>query len=157
MADGDELRALMRRFPSGVAVVTVDNGREQTGLTVGSLVSLSLQPPLVGVSIARTSPFHDLIDEAAAFAVNVLAADQASLAQHFARSGMPPLVRWDGIARRAGTVAPLLEGAAGWLECRIRERVPVGTHTFFVGEVERVEPGRGDGALSYLDGSFHPL
>jgi flavin reductase len=158
MADGEELRALMRRFPTGVAVVTVVTGAMREGLTVGSLASLSLEPPLVGVSIARQSPMHELLRTAPAFAVSLLAADQDEVARHFARGGMPPLVRFHGIEVRSGTLGPpLIERAAGWLECRIAQEVDVSTHTLFVAAVERAEPGPGVGALVYVDGSYRAL
>src|SRR6266542_870540 len=87
---GDALTALMRGFPAGVAVVTVDLEGERLGLTIGSLVSLSLEPPLVGVSIAREAAMHELLHRAGGFAVSLLAAGQEDVAQHFAR-GVPPL------------------------------------------------------------------
>src|SRR5437764_651244 len=61
MATGGDLRALMRRFPGGVAVVTIDLDGERLGLTVGSLVSLSLDPPLVGISISKDAALHELL------------------------------------------------------------------------------------------------
>ena len=73
---GEDLRAVMRRFPSGVAVVTVDADGQRVGLTVASLMTLSLEPPLVGVSIARQAALHELIREAGAFSVSLLAAGQ---------------------------------------------------------------------------------
>ena len=113
---------MLRRQPAGVVVVTVDLEGERLGLTVASFVSLALEPPLVGISIARQAALHELLRAAGGFAVSLLAADQVELAQHFAR-GVPPLV---ALARdrepRAGTRAPLLEGAVGWLECARRSR-----------------------------------
>jgi flavin reductase (DIM6/NTAB) family NADH-FMN oxidoreductase RutF len=158
MANGEDLRALMRRFPAGVAVVTVDTGAQREGITVGSVVSLSLEPPLVGVSIARQSPMHELLRAAETFGVSLLAADQAELARHFARGGMPPLVRFHDVAVRSGRLAaPLLERAAGWLECRLAQEVDVSTHTFFVATVEEAAPGPGAGALVHVDGTYRAL
>jgi flavin reductase len=139
---GEELRRLMRRFPTGVAVVTVDVEGERLGLTVGSLVSLSLEPPLVGVAVAQQAALHELVRAAGAFAASLLAEDQAALAAHFAR-GVPPIALWAGIAARPGpaTGAPLLDGALGWLECRTGSELTVGDHTLFVGEVLAVELG----------------
>lgn len=152
-----EFRALMRRFPSGVAVVTVDSEGQRLGLTVGSLVSLSLQPPLVGVAIARQAAMHELLREAGAFAVSLLAGGQESLAQHFAR-GVPPIALWHGIATREGAAgAPLLADALGWLECRVSAECPAGDHTFFVGEVLSVEAGRPVSPLVFVDGSYRTL
>src|SRR5438874_7556297 len=108
----------MRRFPAGVAVVTVDVRGERLGLTVGSLVSLSLEPPLVGVSVRRDAALHELLRDAGQFAVSLLAAGQEAVAAHFAR-GMPPIALWVGVAVRPGEGPPLLDGALGWLECRL--------------------------------------
>jgi len=132
----------MRRFPTGVAVVTVDLEGERLGLTVGSLVSLSLEPPLVGIAISRHAALHELLRRSGAFAASLLAAEQEALAQHFAR-GVPPIAMWHGIATRPGgeTGAPFLDGALGWLECRLTAEHPVGDHTFFVGEVVGLELG----------------
>ena len=106
---GDELRALMRRVPAGVAVVTVDLDGQRAGLTVASLVSLSLEPPLVGVAIRRDAALHELLREVGTFAVSLLAAGPEHLAQHFAR-GVPPIALWEGIPLRAASGPPQLEG-----------------------------------------------
>ena len=140
----------MRRFPSGIAVLTVPS---PYGLTIGSLVSLSLQPALLGVSIGRDAQAHELLREAGGFAVSVLAGDQAAVAQHFARSG-PPIVQWEGVAVRESERGPLLEGALSWLECSLHSEHDVGDHTFFVGAVERVELGRDAPGLVYRHGRY---
>ena len=156
-AGPDELRALMRRAPASVAVVTVDTGREQLGLTIASLVSLSLDPPLVGVSIGRQAAMHELLREAGGFAISLLAGGQEWLAQHFAR-GVPPIAMWSGIATEDGAHgAPLLVGALGWLECRLVSEHETGDHSLFVGEVESVRLGEPAPPLVYHDGSYSTL
>jgi len=130
----------MQRYPTGVAVVTVDVDGERLGLTVASLVSVALEPPLVAVSIARQAALHELLRAAGGFAVSLLGADQLELAQHFAR-GVPPIALWHGVDRRDGPRGPLLEGALGWLECVLAGEHEAGDHTLFVGRVERVESG----------------
>ncbi len=153
MAAGEELRAVLRRQPVGVVVVTVDLEGERLGLTVASFVSLALEPPLVGISIARQAALHELLRAAGGFAVSLLAADQVELARHFAR-GVPPIVLWPGIEVRAGARAPLLAGAVGWLECAVEAEHEAGDHTFFVGRVERAEPGVSGSALVRVDGDY---
>jgi flavin reductase (DIM6/NTAB) family NADH-FMN oxidoreductase RutF len=137
----DELRELLGRYPSGVCVVTVDADGQKLGLTVSSLVSLSLEPPLVGFSVSREAAMHELLREAGGCAISLLAAGQDWLAQHFAR-GVPPIAMWHGIATAEGASgAPLLVGAMGWLECSLRDEIAAGTHTFFVCDVRRIELG----------------
>jgi flavin reductase len=156
MEAAGELRALMRRFPSGVAVVTIDLEGERLGLTVGSLVSLSLDPPLIGVSIAKEAAMHELLRRAGTFSVSLLAAGQEGVAQHFAR-GVPPFAHWQGIPLRDEEGAPLLDGALGWLRCRVRTEQDAGDHTFFVGHVESAEPGAERPPLLYLDRRYRGL
>ena len=147
---GDELKSLMRAVPQPVSVVTVDAGGQKAGLTVVSLVSLSLEPPLVGVAVGRHAALHELLREAGAFAVSILATGQEAVAQHFAR-GVPPIILWQGLETRTGELgAPLLEGALGWIECRLASEHPTGDHTFFVGDVVSAARGPGTEALIHL-------
>ena len=147
---GDELRALFREVPSPVGVVTVEVDGESAGLTVDSLVPLSVDPPLVGIALGRHAALHELLREAGAFAVSILASDQEHLAQHFAR-GVPPIAHWTGIeTTRAEVGAPLIADALGWVECRLAFEHEVGDHTLFVGEATRVERGPGREALVHL-------
>jgi flavin reductase (DIM6/NTAB) family NADH-FMN oxidoreductase RutF len=152
---GADQRALFRRWPTGVSVVVAEAGRRRAGLTVNSLVSLSLEPPLVGISLALSASLYEVLREAGEWSVSMLAGDQEHLAQHFARS-IPPIALWDGIAVRADDPR-LLEGAVGWLHVRTVTEVPAGDHTVFVGEVVSLEQGPGRGALVYLHRDYHAL
>ena len=145
----------MRRYPVGVAVATVEVDGTRLGLTLSSLVSLALEPPLVGISVARQAAFHELLREAGGFAVSLLAGDQLELARHFAR-GVPPIAMWPGIAVRESSRGPLLDGAVGWLECELGSELPAGDHTFFLGRVERAEPGSDKPPLLRLGGEYRP-
>ncbi len=152
----DALRRVMRSFPAGVAIATVDLEGERLGLTLGSLVSLSLDPPLVGISVSRNAALHELLRRAGAFGLSLLVEGQEALAQHFAR-GVPPIALWAGIITHGGDGRPpLLEGALGWIECRVWAEYPVGDHTFFVGEVTGAESGRAGAPLLRLGGEFRP-
>ena len=153
MTSGEELKRVLRRHPVGVSVVTVDLDGERIGLTVASLVSLALEPPLVGISIARSAALHELLRAAGGFAVSLLAADQLTLAQHFSR-GVPPIALWAGIDLVDGVRGPLLAGALGWLECGLAAEHEAGDHTLFVGRVERAEPGAEGSALVRIDGDY---
>ncbi|MDQ3672024.1 MAG: flavin reductase family protein [Actinomycetota bacterium] len=153
----DELRSLLGRYPTGVAVVAVVAGEQRLGLTLGSLVSLSLDPPLVGFAVSKEAALHELLREAGGCAISMLAEGQEWLAQHFAR-GVPPIAMWHGVATTEGSEgangAPLLAGALGWLECTVRGELAAGTHTFFVCSVERVEEGVAAPGLVRVRGEY---
>jgi flavin reductase (DIM6/NTAB) family NADH-FMN oxidoreductase RutF len=157
-ATGEELRAAMRRLASGIAVLTVAEGDDELGVTVGSLVSLSLSPPLVSVSIGLQSPAHELLERCEGFTLSLLSGEQAGVAQHFARSGLPPLARWVGVETEPGRFGRRVSGSLAWLECETWSSLPVGDHTLFVGTV--VELALADGerpSLVYLRTAYHSL
>lgn len=140
----------MRSFPSGICVVTIKLEATRVGLTVGSLISLSLDPPLVGFALGRQAQLHELLRGAGQFGVSLLAADQESVAQHFARS-VPPIAMWKGIELREDVDGPpLIAGALGWLRCGVAGEHPTGDHTFFVGKVEWTEMASLRPALVYV-------
>jgi flavin reductase (DIM6/NTAB) family NADH-FMN oxidoreductase RutF len=153
---GDELRSVMRRFPAGVSVVAVDVEGERLAVTMGSLVSLALEPPLVGISVGKQNALHELLRLAGSFGVSLLSARQEELALRFAR-GLPPIVLWDGVALRDGDGPPLLEGSIGWLRCSVAGKCDAGDHTFFLGAVESAETGVDEPALVYVESSYRGL
>ena len=156
MVGGDELRGLMRYWPHGVSILTVDYEGDRMGVTLSSLVSLSLEPPLVGISVGNQASCYELLRRAGTFAVSMLGADQEDIARRFA-AGRPPIVHWQGVAMREGQVAPLIEGAVGWIEARTVADHDVGDHTFFVAEPLAVERGPSTHALMYRDRAYHGL
>jgi flavin reductase (DIM6/NTAB) family NADH-FMN oxidoreductase RutF len=146
----EDLREVMRASPSAICVVTIELEETRVGLTVGSLVSLSLEPPLVGFALGRQAQLHELLRGASEFGVSLLAGDQETLAQHFARS-VPPIAMWTGIELRDNIEGPpLIADALGWLRCSVESEHPTGDHTFFVGRVEWTEVGVRRPALVYV-------
>jgi flavin reductase len=145
----------MRRFPAGVAVAAVDLHGQRLGLTIGTLIPLSLEPPLVGFAVRREAALHELLREAGTFGVSLLAAGQENLAQHFAR-GVPPIAHWEGIELLEGPGPPLLAGAIGWLVGDVAHELAVGEDTFFAGHVTMVEEGSRQRPLVYVDQRYLP-
>ena len=141
----------MRYWPHGVSVLSVDYEGDRMGVTLSSLVSLSLDPPLVGISIGIDSRVHTPLRESGRFSVSILAGDQDQVAQHFARS-VPPIALWSGVATRG---AGQIDDALAWLECRVAGEHAAGDHTVFVGEVLSIELGRNAPALVYVGGEYH--
>ncbi len=125
----------MRVYPQGVTVVTVDLPEGPTGITVSSFTSVSLDPPLVLISIAKNSGLHDVFRGAGAFAINFLADDQKSVSDRFAgRTKVSD--RFEGLKFARGvTGSPIIAGARAALECRSWRVYEGGDHSIIVGEV----------------------
>jgi 4-hydroxyphenylacetate 3-hydroxylase, reductase component len=125
----------MRVYPQGVNVVTTLTEEGPKGMTVSSFISVSLDPPLVLVSIARGSQLHDLFVNAKGFAVNFLADDQKSVSDRFAGRGQNG-DRFDGIKFAKGaTGSPIIAGVRAVIECRAWQVYDGGDHSILVGEV----------------------
>jgi len=134
--DAATFRSALGQWPSGVTVVTTTADGTWHGMTASSFSSVSLDPPLVSVCLAKTIFTHSLIEASGHFGVNILAKDQAHLGKRFA--GQQPEVTdrfFDVNAKTAVTGAPLIPDALAWLDCEVRHAYDGGDHTIFVGEV----------------------
>lgn len=128
---------MLGRFATGVTVVTV-GGAVPHCMTVNAFTSVSLDPPLVLVCIARDTVMLGRIRNAGRFAVCVLAAGQEDLARHFADRRRPMgAAQLEGVRLRDDgcTGAPLIHGALAWLECRLWRRYDGGDHDIVVGRL----------------------
>lgn len=156
--DDEILRAVMRRFPAGLAVLTVQTETQALGATVGSLVSLSLEPPLIGVSLGIHAPLLEPVRDAGVFALSLLGSGQEAIAQRFGTGGLPPLAAWHEVETRDGALGPpLLADAAGWLECRVDREHAAGDHVIVVGQVVSAETGPVAPGVVYVDGAYRSL
>jgi flavin reductase (DIM6/NTAB) family NADH-FMN oxidoreductase RutF len=137
--DPQALRGVMRQWATGVTVVTSidpDQGNVPVGMTASSFTSVSLEPPTVLVCINHNAHPHNIIARSGVFAVSLLAQGQEDLSMRFAGQ-MPHITdRFADLAVHvAETGAPMLGGAAGWLDCRVVNKLITGTHTIYIGEV----------------------
>jgi flavin reductase (DIM6/NTAB) family NADH-FMN oxidoreductase RutF len=148
-------RSLFRRWPSGVSVVVAEHEGRRAGITVSALVSLSLEPALIGISLAREASLYEPLRDAGEWAVSILGGDQAHLAQHFALS-VPPIALWNGIPVREDDPR-LIAGAVGWVGARTVDRLETGDHTFFVGEIEWLERGPAERSLVHVHRTYSAL
>ncbi|WCI08698.1 flavin reductase family protein [Arthrobacter sp. OVS8] len=145
-ARAHQFRGSLGRFATGVAIVTFDGVTKRHGITVNSFTSVSMDPPLVLVGIARTAKAHDEL-AGRPFAVNILGAEQRQLALHFAgRPGPEPL--WV-----EGVTAPRLSSVLAYFECKPWAAYDGGDHTLYVGEVMDFNYRNGD-ALAYANSAF---
>lgn len=132
--DSREFRRALGAFTTGVTIVTTRGpAGNDCGLTANSFNSVSMDPPLVLWSLDKNSTSLDAFSGAGYFAVHVLAADQESTSNRFARSGID---KFEGMAPARGHGGvPLLDGCSARFECRVAYRYDGGDHIIFVGEV----------------------
>jgi flavin reductase (DIM6/NTAB) family NADH-FMN oxidoreductase RutF len=155
--DPGQLRTAMGHFATGVTVVTaVDRGGRPFGSTANAVSSVSLNPPLIMVSLRNESETLAVLLETRSFAVNVLHEGQEELASRFATRA-PDL--WEGVrwgVRDGG--APVLDGALATLECEVHDIADGGDHRIVVGRVAEVEhPDDHVPPLVFYRGSYSRL
>jgi len=134
--DTSEFRRTLGTFCTGVAIVTGLNRGSPTGFTVQSLVSLSLSPPLIGLSPAKTSDTWKCIRPSQRFCANILAREQAQLCRTFATKGAD---RFSGVGwRPSATGLPVLDDVVAYVCCTLEAEHETGDHFFVVGRVEEL-------------------
>jgi flavin reductase (DIM6/NTAB) family NADH-FMN oxidoreductase RutF len=140
----------MGRFATGITVVTTIFDSQPYGLTVSAFCSVSLDPLLVLVSLQQSSQTLAFIDKSGCFAVNVLAAQQQSLAMRFARKDRQDKVFGDIPHHRGAMNVALFDEALACLECRMAGIYPGGDHMLVLGQVMAIECGAAEQASEPL-------
>ncbi len=154
--DADALRRVAGHFPTGVTVVTTIHDGRPCGLTVNSFTSVSLDPPLVLVCVARSARAYACIDAEGRFTVNVLSERQEAIARLFSSKDAED--KFGGLAHRPSPHGfPILDGAHAWLDCEVVARHPGGdTHAIYVARVTALATGTG-GPLIFHAGKYTGL
>lgn len=150
-ADPADFRRLLGHFATGVTVLTAraPDGAP-AGMTVNSLASVSLVPPLVSVAIDRTADVHDVLTAAKRFVINILDATQEGHSRRFAQSEVD---RFDGVGwHPAPDGEPILDGVLAHIECEHFATHPAGDHTILVGRVTGGATRSGSPLLYYRGG-----
>ncbi len=157
--DVNAFKQVMRRFVTGVMVLTVPDGTGMHAITVNAVTSVSLNPLLMLVCIEQNAQSHELIRASGAFALNILTEAQRELGERFAYDrearGRPETLV-EGYAGQTGAL--ILKESLGFLECHLTAEYPGGDHTIFIGQV--VNAGLKEttnGPLLYYGGRFTNL
>lgn len=138
----------MGQLASGVTIITFRAHGQDHGFTATSFTSLSLDPMLVLVCVIKAQRSHDLLAQAGHYAVNVLGTSQKELGLRFANTQLPD--RFAGLeVGRAETGAPILPESLAWVDCTVRDVVPGGDHSIFIGEVVAGDAPASEDALVY--------
>jgi flavin reductase (DIM6/NTAB) family NADH-FMN oxidoreductase RutF len=130
------LRDALRFWATGVTIVAAVEGDERHGMTVNSFTSVSLEPPLVMVSLERGTRTHALVSRSGAFAVSVLPQALEAISNRFAGRETEESDRFAGVETfTQETGSPILEDAIAYFDCLVNSAHSAGTHTLFIGEV----------------------
>jgi flavin reductase (DIM6/NTAB) family NADH-FMN oxidoreductase RutF len=158
-AESERLRRVLRACPTGVTVVTSSGDGPPCGVTVSAFTSVSLDPQLVLVCLKAESSAAGTIERNRVFAVNVLSADQESLARRFASPTRPRgAAAFDGVAHTTRTTgSAILDDVACWLDCRLTDIHLAGDHVIAIGEVVDFAGDAGRDPLAFHAGRYRVL
>ncbi|MEU6717545.1 flavin reductase family protein [Nonomuraea sp. NPDC046802] len=146
-----EFTEAMAQLAAGVAVVTVRDGRDDLGATVSALMSVSLEPPLVLVSLDNGGYLNEVFLRQDRWAASLLSSGQAAIASRFATPGRPSarlLLAGTPHHRGSHSDALVVEGGVAALEAETTKVVPAGDHTLFIAAVQ---------AVRYVNPALQPL
>lgn len=143
MIDGALFRDVLSQYPSGVTIVTArDSGGEPRGFTANAFCSVSLDPPLVCVCLARSARCHPVFASKDSFVVNFLRPEHIELANVFAGKSADKFAHGAFSSNGPGTIA--VENALAVLVCSVHARYEAGDHTMLIGEVRSAEFSSGE-------------
>jgi flavin reductase (DIM6/NTAB) family NADH-FMN oxidoreductase RutF len=154
----EELREVMRQWVTGVSVITAEYDNKIHGMTVGSLVSVSIDPPRIVVTLANQTRTQKMVLQSGYFGVTLLAADQQLIADRFA--GVIPdegdRMSGQSILRLTQNI-PVIANGLGQLACRVIHQYNMPNSTLFVGEVLEARKDEKSTALIYGNRKYHQL
>ncbi len=154
----ETLRRVMRSWATGISIVSSADEQLRHGMTVTSFTSVSLDPPLVLVSLERSTRTHGLVKRSGIFAVTLLREGQQSVSHRFGGWETEHTNRYDGLSTRTEvTGSPILRDCLAYLDCRVVSDYDAGNHTVFIGEVLKAESTDGADPLLYFDRSYRQL
>ena len=154
--DTRAFRDVIGGFATGVTVITFSTDEVTRGMTANAVTSVSLDPTLVAVCVGKAGTAHPQLEVANAFAVNILAEDQADVSNTFSRGEVRDMAGQPYTTGATGS--PLLEGVLAWLDCEVHARIDGGDHTIYIGKVVDLALPRPDAApLLFFRGRYQAL
>ena len=158
-ADSAAFRHAMRALSSGVAIIDCGEGETRLGCTITSLASLSLAPPTVIVSLARSSSTLVGLREKGAFSISLLAARHQALAHRFSgHGGVHGARRFDSAQWiTLSTGAPVLADAIAAFDCLVEEVIERHSHAIVLGAVVSLKEGSEEPVLAHRRGDYAAL
>jgi flavin reductase (DIM6/NTAB) family NADH-FMN oxidoreductase RutF len=155
-ANPEEVRQAMRQWTTGVTIVTSCHDGYQHGMTVSSFTSVSLDPPVLLISLQRDSRTHLLIKQSGIFGVTILAENQKEISERFAGKTPDDEDRFSGLETfNMITGSPFLVGGLAYLDCIVNKTLIFGVHSLFFGKVLASQFASEGRPLLYHDRHYH--
>jgi flavin reductase (DIM6/NTAB) family NADH-FMN oxidoreductase RutF len=151
--DPREFRNVMGRFATGVAILSFVRDGRPAGITVNSFLSISLDPPLVLVSLAKGSSFTTCVRRGDRYGVSFLSEGQEQLSAHFA--GRP--VEGMAVEYTHQRDTPLIDGSLAHVVARVVDIHPAGDHSLFIAQVEYLWQGAEAKPLIFYSGKYKQI
>lgn len=154
--DDEHFRSVLGHFCSGLTIVAAQYQGHPVGMTCQSFFSVSINPPLVAVSVAKTSTTYPLIRSVGSMTINVLARDQLDVSNAFAKSGTD---KWAGVSWQPGQVLhhPVIDGVVASLECDLESETEAGDHLVIIARVRHLRADSDRQPLLFYRGKYHRL
>ncbi|RIK31333.1 MAG: hypothetical protein DCC56_03870 [Anaerolineae bacterium] len=156
--DSEQLRRAMRAWTTGVTVVTAVHNGQRYGMTVNSLASVSLEPPIISLTLKQLTHTHELVERSGEFSMTILADSQKDISDRFA--GKTPGIqdRFDGVETETlELAAPLIKGGLAYFNCRVIHSQQFGENTLFLAEVVAAKNVQDGDPLVYHNRVFWKL
>ena len=154
----EELRLAMRNWASGITIVTAEHEGTTHGMTVSSFTSLSLDPPLLSVSLYNSSRTHALVSAAGKFGVTILGNGQDEVSNTFAGRVPDEGDRFaDCDVEYLNGKIPFIKGGLSFFECKVHQTVKMGTNTLFIGEIVASKATEGGEPLIWFNQKYQSL
>lgn len=152
MIDPKQFRNALGSYPTGVTVVTtVDENQQTRGFTANSFTSVSLEPPLLLICIAKTASSHEVFTQTNGFAVNILSESQKDISSLFASKSAN---KFDGCQWiKSPNGYPVIQDVVAYFDCKTYNKIDAGDHTILIGEVTDFS-SRAAKPLGYCQGSY---
>jgi flavin reductase (DIM6/NTAB) family NADH-FMN oxidoreductase RutF len=156
--DPEQLRGAMRGWSAGVTVVTAAFDGQAHGMTVNSFTSISLDPPMITISLQGSTRTHEMVLRSKAFGLTILSNEQAYVSDLFAGRKPGATDRFAELKTEIlVTGSPLIVGGLSWLDCRVLQTFEVGMNTLFISEVVAARAGSAGDPLIYHNRRYWTL
>lgn len=150
---GDNLKEILRRYPTGVTVVTSLLDGKPWGGTMNSFTSVSIDPPLVALFIIDRSRTNKALNQTGKYVINIMKHDQEDTARQFANDGMEDKFAGIEYTTNADGI-PLVSGSLGYIQCEVHSTQAIADHVLFIGKVTGVSLENDNEALIYYKRAF---